>query len=260
MEGPTGSVNTGKAAGAAALVVSAGARPPASTLRARRDARDPRADRRGRAARGTPPAPARPTRRRPGCRDEQWTRTSAGAASTSARRSARRRRGQHPAGGGDRLARLVRAADRRERRRSTGLARARFATGGQFHWKLEWGAGAGADRVDARSREGDSTGAVTDFGSIDLNAVRTRARDLRRRRPTPAARRSPPTRPTRSRTVHGAARRSPAQGIPTAGHRPPRAHRGRRPDACAPASRSGWAPAARRRSATPTSTATTCRS
>ena len=47
MEGPTGSENTGKAAGAAALVVSAGARrQPGDHAAARRDARDPRADRR----------------------------------------------------------------------------------------------------------------------------------------------------------------------------------------------------------------------
>ncbi len=53
----------------------------------------------------------------------------------------------------------------------TGLARARFATGGQFHWKLMWGAGQ-VPSSWTTVREGDSSGTVTDFGSIDLEAVR----------------------------------------------------------------------------------------
>src|SRR3954453_4098893 len=53
----------------------------------------------------------------------------------------------------------------------TGLARARFASGGDFHWKLEWGAGetpTSWNTVD----EGDSSSTVTSFGSVDMNAVR----------------------------------------------------------------------------------------
>ncbi|GAC1318221.1 MAG: hypothetical protein NVSMB25_07360 [Thermoleophilaceae bacterium] len=53
----------------------------------------------------------------------------------------------------------------------TGKARARFASGGAFHWKLEWGAGLAPDHW-VTAREGDSTGTVTDFGSIDLDQVR----------------------------------------------------------------------------------------
>ena len=57
----------------------------------------------------------------------------------------------------------------------TGLARARFATGGRFHWKLMWGPGlapaTGSWRVAA---QGDSSGtAVTQFGSLDLRAIRS---------------------------------------------------------------------------------------
>ena len=54
----------------------------------------------------------------------------------------------------------------------TGLARARFATGGHFHWKLMWGAGE-APSSWTTVHEGDSSGTVTDFGSIDLEAVRS---------------------------------------------------------------------------------------
>jgi hypothetical protein len=53
----------------------------------------------------------------------------------------------------------------------TGLARARLANGGAFHWKLEWGPGL-APTSWTTAHEGDSTGTVTDFGAIDLNQVR----------------------------------------------------------------------------------------
>src|SRR5207248_1012950 len=53
----------------------------------------------------------------------------------------------------------------------TGLARARFATGGHFHWKLMWGAGE-APSSWTTAAEGESNGTVTNFGSIDLEAVR----------------------------------------------------------------------------------------
>src|SRR2546427_230410 len=52
-----------------------------------------------------------------------------------------------------------------------GLARARFATGGQFHWKLMWGVGE-APSSWTTAHEGESSGTVTDFGSIDLGIVR----------------------------------------------------------------------------------------
>jgi hypothetical protein len=54
----------------------------------------------------------------------------------------------------------------------TGLARARFATGGQLHWKLTWGAGEAPSSWTTVS-EGDSNASVSDFGSIDLSAVRS---------------------------------------------------------------------------------------
>src|SRR5439155_1354288 len=53
----------------------------------------------------------------------------------------------------------------------TGLARARFASGGQFHWKLMWGPGETPTSWRTLS-EGDSASTVSDFGSLDLEAVR----------------------------------------------------------------------------------------
>jgi Subtilase family len=53
----------------------------------------------------------------------------------------------------------------------TGLASARFATGGSFHWKLEWGAGETPTSWNTVG-QGDSTSTVTSFGSVDMNAVR----------------------------------------------------------------------------------------
>ncbi len=53
----------------------------------------------------------------------------------------------------------------------TGLARARFATRGQFHWKLMWGAGQAPSSWTTVS-EGESHTRVKDFGTIDLETVR----------------------------------------------------------------------------------------
>ncbi len=53
----------------------------------------------------------------------------------------------------------------------TGLARARFATGGKFHWKLMWGAGEAPSSWTVAG-EGESSSTVTSFGTIDLEAVR----------------------------------------------------------------------------------------
>ncbi|HWX75760.1 MAG TPA: hypothetical protein VNZ05_10660, partial [Solirubrobacteraceae bacterium] len=53
----------------------------------------------------------------------------------------------------------------------TGLARARFATGGHFHWKLMWGVGE-APSSWTTAHEGESSGTVSSFGSIELGAVR----------------------------------------------------------------------------------------
>ena len=97
-------------------------------------------------------------------------RTSAGAAPTSAPPSARSLSGNIPPEAAinapDWYAPLTGSSVE-----ITGLARARFATGGQFHWKLMWGAGQ-APSSWTTVQEGDSSGTVTDFGSIDLKAVR----------------------------------------------------------------------------------------
>jgi hypothetical protein len=54
-----------------------------------------------------------------------------------------------------------------------GLARARFATGAKkFHWKLMWGTGE-APLTWTTAHEGESSGEVNDFGSINLAEVRT---------------------------------------------------------------------------------------
>ena len=55
----------------------------------------------------------------------------------------------------------------------SGLAQARFATGGAFHWQLQWGVGETPTGAAWHTiGEGDSTSAVSDFGSIDLTQVR----------------------------------------------------------------------------------------
>jgi hypothetical protein len=54
-----------------------------------------------------------------------------------------------------------------------GLAQARFATGGAFHWQLQWAVGeTPAGSAWHTVGEGDSTTAVNDFGSVDLTQVR----------------------------------------------------------------------------------------
>ncbi|MGH8540494.1 MAG: hypothetical protein ACRETW_08320 [Stenotrophobium sp.] len=53
----------------------------------------------------------------------------------------------------------------------TGLARARRAAGGNFHYKLEWGAGL-APTTWTTVTEADASGTVTDFGALNLAAVR----------------------------------------------------------------------------------------
>ncbi|HWU69620.1 MAG TPA: S8 family serine peptidase, partial [Stenotrophobium sp.] len=53
----------------------------------------------------------------------------------------------------------------------TGLARARRTSGGAFHYKLEWGAGL-APTNWTTVKEGDTSGTLTDLGTVDLAAVR----------------------------------------------------------------------------------------
>jgi hypothetical protein len=171
MEGPTGSVNTSKAAGAAALVVSAGL-DHGITLRPdeTRELLEQTAERvlnANTAGAGIPDPGADPTLPS----DEQWTshfgwgRADVGAAVGEVVS------GDIPPEAAidapDWYAPLTGASVQ-----ITGVARARFATGGQLHWKLMWGAGQ-APASWTTVREGDSSGTVTDFGSLDLNAIRS---------------------------------------------------------------------------------------
>ena len=170
MEGPTGSVNTSKAAGAAALVVSAGLdrgivlRP--DETRALLEQTAERVLTGNTSGSGVPDPAANPALPS----DEQWTphfgwgRADVGAAVGAVAS------GDIPPEA---------AIDSPEwfapltgsKVEITGLARARFANGGQFHWKLMWGAGQ-APSAWTTVGEGESTGTVSDFGSIDLEAVR----------------------------------------------------------------------------------------
>jgi hypothetical protein len=171
MEGPTGSVNTSKAAGAAALVVSAGLdhgvtlRPDETRELLEQTAERALAGNTEGAGVADPGAnPALPP-------DEQWTphfgwgRVNLGAAVGAVMS------GDIPPEAAidspDWYAPLTGSSAE-----ITGLARARFATGGQLHWKLMWGPGE-APSSWTTVREGDSSGTVNDFGSIDLNAVRS---------------------------------------------------------------------------------------
>jgi hypothetical protein len=55
----------------------------------------------------------------------------------------------------------------------TGRLRARFATGRAFHYKVEWGVGlAPTSWTAVPGGEGDATGTVTDLGDLNLAAVR----------------------------------------------------------------------------------------
>jgi hypothetical protein len=54
----------------------------------------------------------------------------------------------------------------------TGRLRARFAPDGNFHYKVEWGAGL-APTTWNTVKEADASGTVTDLGDVDLKAVRS---------------------------------------------------------------------------------------
>jgi Subtilase family len=170
MEGATGSVNTSKAAGAAALVVSAGLdhgitlRP--DETRALLEQTAERVLNGNTAGTGTPDPGAEPTLPP----DEQWAshfgwgRANVGAAVGAV------------IGGDIPPEAAINAPDWYAPLTGssvdiTGLARARFATSGQFHWKLMWGAGE-APSSWTTVAEKSSSGTVTDFGSIDLTTVR----------------------------------------------------------------------------------------
>src|SRR5207249_2101600 len=171
MQGPTGSVNTSKASGAAALVVSAGLdhgimlRPDET-----RGLLEQTAERvltgNGQGT-GNPDPGANPLLPA----DEQWSshfgwgRADVGGAVGAI--VAGNIPPEAAIGSPDWYAPLTGSSAE-----ITGLARARFATGGQLHWKLMWGAGQQPSSWTT-VREGDSSGTVTDFGSLDLNEIRT---------------------------------------------------------------------------------------
>ncbi|MEA2315768.1 MAG: hypothetical protein QOI03_2460, partial [Solirubrobacteraceae bacterium] len=171
MEGPTGSVNTSKAAGAAALLVSAaldrGITLRPDETRALLEQTAERALTGNTEGAGVPDPGADPTLPP----DQQWTshfgwgRANVGAAVAAAQS------GDIPPEAAidspDWYAPLTGSSVQ-----ITGLARARYATGQQLHWKLMWGPGQ-APSSWTTLREGDSSGTVTDFGSIDLAAVRS---------------------------------------------------------------------------------------
>ncbi|HEX3510839.1 MAG TPA: S8 family serine peptidase [Solirubrobacteraceae bacterium] len=170
MQGPTGSVNTSKASGAAALVVSAGLdhgivlRPDETRELLEQTAERVLEGNTAGAGAADPGAdPALPP-------DEQWTphfgwgRADIGAAVGAVASGDIPPEAAIDAPGW--YAPLTGSSVH-----ITGLARARFATGGHLHWKLMWGAGQ-APSSWTTAGEGESSGTVSDFGSIDLEAVR----------------------------------------------------------------------------------------
>ena len=170
MQGPTGSVNTSKASGAVGLVVSAGldhgmALRPDET----RELLEQTAERvlTGNAAgAGVPDPGANPSLPR----DEQWTSHFGwGRANVGAAVGAVVAGDIPPEAAIDSpnwYAPLTGASTEIK-----GLARARFATGGKLHWKLMWGVGQAPESWTTAS-EGESSGTVSDFGSINLEKVR----------------------------------------------------------------------------------------
>ena len=230
MEGPTGSVNTSKAAGAAALVVSAGldhgvALRPDET----RELLEQTAERvltGNTAGAGVPDPGADPTLPP----DEQWTshfgwgRADVGAAVGAV---AERR---HPAGGGDRLPRLVRAADRLERRDHRPRAGALRRPAASFHWKLMWGAGRGAVLLDDRCAKATPAARSPTSARSTSTAVRSALASYVVP-PDPGGPTFAADEPNPFQHEFTVQLEVSGQGIPLTGHRPPRVRHLHRPDA-----------------------------
>jgi subtilase family protein/hemolysin type calcium-binding protein len=178
MEGATGSENTGKASGAAALVIAA-ARGHVPPLQLRPDETrsilEQTAERVTGGVGGVDGNVAGLGNPDPGAdpdapREDQWTshfgwgRVNLGEAVSVARG------GEIPPeaaiDGPDWFAPLTGPSVD-----ISGLARARFADDGQFHWKLEWGVGQ-APSSWSTVGEGESDAALADLGEIDLAQVR----------------------------------------------------------------------------------------
>ncbi|HEU4979055.1 MAG TPA: S8 family serine peptidase [Solirubrobacteraceae bacterium] len=172
MEGTTGSENTGKAAGAAGMVVSA-ALDRGYTLRADevREILEQSAEHvltGNTTGTGAPDPAADPT----APPDKQWSshfgwgRVNLGAAVSVAASGAIPP--EAAIDSPDWYAPLTGASAT-----ITGLARARFAPGGAFHYKLEWAPGQDPGNNGWHTvAQGDATGSVTNLGTIDLDAVR----------------------------------------------------------------------------------------
>lgn len=172
MEGPTGSDNTAKAAGAAGLVVSAGLdRGLRLTPDEVRELLEQTAER-VTAGNTTGTGTADPAASAAAPPDEQWTahfgwgRVNLGAAVQAVID------GHVPPEAAidtpDWFAPLNGASVQ-----ITGLARARLRPGGRFHWRLEWAPGADPASGTWRTvAQGDASGTVRELGTIDLGAVR----------------------------------------------------------------------------------------
>src|SRR5205085_1767190 len=169
MTGPTGSVNTSKAAGAVGMVVSAGLdhgivlRPDETRELLEQTAE--RVTSANSAGLGVPDPGADPSA--PGD-DQQWTphfgwgRADVGGAVGAL--VAGHIPPEAAIDSPDWYAPLTGSSVQ-----ITGLARARFATAGHFHWKLMWGPGmAPSPGSWVVAAQGDSSGTVTKFGSISL--------------------------------------------------------------------------------------------
>jgi hypothetical protein len=163
MEGSTGSQNTGKAAGAAALVVSAakdhGIDPTPDEVREtiEQTAEDVTAP--NTVGAGVPD-PAQPGW------DEHfgWGRVDLGKAVAVA--ASGKLPPQAAIDSPDWYAPL-----RGDSAALAGHLHARFAAGGRFHYKVEWGVGLAPTSWNT-VKEGDSKGTVTDLGRLDLAAIR----------------------------------------------------------------------------------------
>ncbi len=170
MQGPTGSVNTSKASGAAGLVVSAGldqgivlAPDETRELLEQTAERVLEGNTAGAGVADPGANPALP-------RDEQWTpHFGWGRANVGAAVGAVVAHDIPPEAAIDSPNWYAPLTG--ESVQIKGLARARFATHGRFHWKLMWGAGQ-APSTWSTAAEGSSAKAVTSFGSINLETVR----------------------------------------------------------------------------------------
>ncbi len=259
MEGTTGSENTGKAAGAAGIVISAARdRTPSITLRPDevREILEQTAERVTTGNTGTvgvPDPAADPT----APRIDQWTthfgwgRVNLGAAVALARS------GKAPPEAAidspDWYAPLTGSSFK-----VTGLARARFATGHSFNWTASVGGRGGPrDLAHGQVRELEP-----DRHGLRLDQPGQRASRPRQLH-APGGRRRSNALPRRAESVQARVHGPPGGQRPSGSdprRRPTGIHLRPGPEPARRLIRSGWAPAARRRFATRTSTGTTARS